>query len=246
MIVKSKKDMLGMVKAGAAASLVLDMIGKYVGPGVTTEHLNNICHNYIVNKLKDIPAPLNYKGFPKSICTSVNEVACHGIPDSTVLKSGDILNIDVTVIRNGYHGDASRMFYVGEPSKQSLFLMKIAGLCTDKGISLAVAGNTVGDIGYHINKLAKSYGLNVVKEFGGHGIGFKFHEEPFIPSYGSLGDGIVLEAGMAITIEPIITFGTGEVEVLDDGWTVVSKDGAHSAQWEDTIIVGDKKAKKLT
>ena len=223
--------------AGKLAAEVLEMIEPYVVPGVTTDELNQICHDYIVDVQNAIPAPLNYRGFPKSICTSINQQICHGIPSDKKLKSGDIVNIDITVIKDGYHGDTSKMFCVGEVSQHAKRLVKITQEAMLLGIKQVKPGATLGDIGHAIQKHAESNRYSVVREFCGHGIGKKFHEEPQVLHYGKAGEGEALEAGMILTIEPMINLGKRHMKVLPDGWTAVTKDRSLSAQWEHTILV---------
>jgi methionyl aminopeptidase len=223
--------------AGRLAAEVLEMIEPYVVPGVATEELDQLCHDYIVNVQKAIPAPLNYKGFPKSICTSVNHQVCHGIPGPKKLKSGDIVNIDITVIKDGYHGDTSKMFFVGEAPIRARRLVRITQEAMYLGIRQVRPGARLGDIGHTIQKHAESAGYSVVQEFCGHGIGRQFHEEPQVLHYGKPGTGITLEAGMTFTIEPMINLGKRYVKILSDGWTAVTKDHSLSAQWEHTILV---------
>ena len=223
--------------AGRLASEVLDMIGPKVEAGVTTDELNTICHNFIVEQQQAIPAPLNYRGFPKSICTSINQVICHGIPSDKKLKNGDIINIDITVIKDGYHGDTSRMFYVGEPSIRARRLCEISYECMHLGIDMVKPGVHLGDIGHTIQRHAETNGFSVVREYCGHGIGTGFHEEPQVLHYGKPGTGIQIEQGMTFTIEPMINAGKKETRLLNDQWTVVTKDRSLSAQWEHTILV---------
>ena len=224
--------------AGKLAADVLMMIGPYVKAGVTTEELNTICHNYIVNVQNAIPAPLNYRGFPKSICTSVNHVVCHGIPnDKKILKNGDIINIDVTVIKDGYHGDTSKMFIVGEGSILAQRLVQITQECLYKAIALVKPQCRLGDIGAVIQKHAETNRFSVVRDYCGHGIGHIFHEEPQIVHYGKAGTGLELVAGMTFTIEPMINAGSYHTKLLPDGWTAVTKDHKLSAQWEHTLLV---------
>ncbi|GAA0365488.1 type I methionyl aminopeptidase [Bowmanella denitrificans] len=223
--------------AGALAAEVLEMIGPYVKKGVSTDELNRICHDYIVNQQQAIPAPLNYHGFPKSICTSVNHVICHGIPSEKVLKDGDIINIDVTVIKDGYHGDTSKMFVVGQPSILAERLIRITQECMYKGIELVRPGVHLGDIGHAIQVHAEQHKYSVVREYCGHGIGAEFHEEPQVLHYGKPGSGEVLKEGMCLTIEPMINAGKRHSKLLKDGWTVVTKDRSLSAQWEHTLLV---------
>lgn len=223
--------------AGRLAASVLDFIEPHVQAGVTTEHLDTLCHNYIVNDLDAIPAPLNYHGFPKSICTSVNNVICHGIPGSKTLKKGDIINIDITVIKEGYHGDTSRTFFVGEPSILARRLTETAYECMMLGIETVRPGATLGDIGYAIQQHAESRNYSVVREYCGHGIGKVFHEDPQILHYGTPGQGMQVVEGMTFTIEPMINAGKRGTRLLRDGWTVVTADRSLSAQWEHTILV---------
>ncbi len=236
--IKTADEIDKMRVAGRLAAEVLQMIGEHVVAGVTTEQLNTICHNYIVNEQNAIPAPLNYKGFPKSICTSVNHVICHGIPnDKKALKNGDIINIDITVIKDGYHGDTSKMFYVGEPSIIAKRLVNVTQECTYIGIEMVKPGVRLGDIGAAIQKHAESNYFSVVREYCGHGIGAVFHEEPQVMHYGKKGTGMVIEEGMTFTIEPMINQGKRHCKLLPDEWTVVTKDHKLSAQWEHTILV---------
>ena len=235
---KSPEDITAMREAGRLAGEVLDMIGEHVQPGVTTEHLDRLCHDYMVNTQRVIPACLGYRGFPKSVCTSVNHVICHGIPsDRKVLKKGDIINIDVTVIKDGWHGDTSKMFFVGEPSVLAKRLVEVTRECMMKGIELVRPGTRLGDIGHAIQQHAESHRFSVVREYCGHGIGKVFHEEPQVLHYGKPGTGLVLEEGMVFTIEPMINAGKQHTKLLPDGWTVVTKDHKLSAQWEHTIAV---------
>ena len=236
-MIKNATEIEKMRVAGNLASKVLIMIEDYVKPGVTTEELDAICHNYIVNNLDCIPAPLNYRGFPKSICTSINHQVCHGIPDNRVLKKQDIVNIDVTVIKDGYHGDTSKMFFVGKPTIQAERLVNITYKALKIGINTVKPGATLGDIGYNIQEFIEKNHCSVVREYCGHGIGKEFHEEPQILHYGEKGKGIELKEGMTFTIEPMINFGKRDVKLLPDNWTVVTKDHSLSAQWEHTILV---------
>ncbi|WP_152207575.1 type I methionyl aminopeptidase [Marinobacter changyiensis] len=236
--IKTPEEIEKMRVAGRLASEVLEMIGEHVKPGVTTEELDRICHEYIVNVQEAIPAPLNYKGFPKSICTSVNHVICHGIPsDKKILKNGDILNIDVTVIKDEFHGDTSKMFFVGEPKIAAERLVRITQECLYKGIELVRPGARLGDIGHVIQQHAEKNRYSVVREYCGHGIGRVFHEEPQVMHYGRPGTGLELKEGMTFTIEPMINQGKKDCKLLPDDWTVVTKDHKLSAQWEHTILV---------
>lgn len=235
---KSPEEFEKMRIAGQMAAEVLDMIGQHVVPGVTTEALDNICHHYITEVQKAIPACLGYKGFPKSICTSVNHVVCHGIPsEKKKLKKEDIINIDVTVIHEGYHGDTSKMFVVGKTSILANRLIKIAQECLYIGISMVKPGVHLGDIGAAIQKHAESNRFSVVRVFCGHGIGRNFHEPPQVLHYGTPGTGEQLEEGMCLTIEPMVNVGVPDVTILKDGWTAVTKDRKLSAQWEHTLGV---------
>ena len=235
--IKTPDEIAKMRIAGRLAADVLHMIAPYVKPGVTTDALNQLCHDYIVNEQQAIPAPLNYHGFPKSICTSVNHQVCHGIPSDKVLKNGDIVNIDITVIKEGFHGDTSKMFYVGEASIKAKRLCEIAHQCLIKGIELVKPGTQLGDIGHAIQTHAEANDCSVVREYCGHGIGRIFHEDPQVLHYGTPGTGLVLEAGMIFTIEPMINVGKRDVKLLPDKWTVVTKDHSLSAQWEHTLLV---------
>jgi methionyl aminopeptidase len=240
--IHNANDIAGMRIAGRLASEVLDYITPFVVNGVTTEKLDQLCHDYIVNVQKAIPAPLNYAPdghtpYPKSICTSVNHQICHGVPGDKVLKNGDIVNIDITVIKNGYHGDTSRMFHVGETSIQAKRLSEITYQAMWLGIRQVRPDATLGDIGHAIQTFAEKNGYSVVREFCGHGIGKKFHEEPQVLHYGKPGAGLKLKAGMMFTIEPMINAGKRDIKQLPDGWTIVTKDRSLSAQWEHTILV---------
>ena len=223
--------------AGRLASEVLDMIEEHVKPGITTDELNTICHGYIVNEQQAIPAPLNYHGFPKSICTSINHVICHGIPNEKRLKKGDIINIDITVIKDEFHGDTSRMFYVGNVSPIAKRVCETAKECMLIGIDLVKPGVQLGDIGHAIQQHAENKNYSVVREYCGHGIGKIFHEEPQVLHYGRPKTGVTLKEGMTFTIEPMINIGRKETRLLADNWTVVTQDRSLSAQWEHTILV---------
>ncbi len=251
--VSSEDDISRMRQAGALAASVLDMIGEHVQPGTTTEALDKICHRFIVEELDCVPAPLNYSNapgqpaFPKSICTSVNHVVCHGIPSTKkTLKSGDIVNIDITVIKDGFHGDTSKMFFVGKPSVLAERLVRITQECLYRGIEAVRAGARLGDIGHAIQQHAEANRFSVVREFCGHGIGRQFHDEPQVLHYGRPNSGIVLEEGMTFTVEPMINAGKRHVKLLPDHWTVVTKDHKLSAQWEHTLLVTASGAEVLT
>ncbi|MFV1992777.1 MAG: type I methionyl aminopeptidase [Acidiferrobacterales bacterium] len=244
--IKTREEIEKMRKAGQLAAQVLRMIADHIKTGVTTDQLDQLCHDYIVNDLDAIPAPLNYKGFPKSICTSVNHQVCHGIPGEKRLKKGDIINIDITVIKDGYHGDTSKMFTVGKSSVQAARLSQIAHDCMVRGIEQVRPGNRLGDIGHVIQDYAENNNCSVVREYCGHGIGLRFHEEPQVLHYGKANTGIVLEPGMIFTIEPMINSGKRDVKLLPDNWTVVTRDHSLSAQWEHTILVTDTGHEVLT
>ena len=235
--IKNDSEIAKMRVAGKLASEVLDMIEEHVVPGITTEELNTICHDYIVNHQKAIPAPLNYRGFPKSICTSVNHVICHGIPGDKKLKKGDIINIDVTVIKDEYHGDNSRMFFVGKPTVLGKRICDVARESMFIGIEMVKPGVHLGDIGHAIQTHAEKHNFSVVREYCGHGIGKVLHEEPQVLHYGKPNTGMKLEEGMTFTIEPMINAGKKETRLLADDWTVVTRDHSLSAQWEHTILV---------
>jgi len=244
--IKSPDEIEKMRVAGKLAAEVLEFIEPYVKPGITTNELDSLCHDYIVDVQKAIPAPLNYHGFPKSICTSINHVICHGIPNEKKIKKGDLINIDITVIKDLYHGDTSKMFFAGEPSISGKRLAKVAYECMCKGIELVKPGAQLGDIGHVIQNHAESNNYSVVREYCGHGIGLKFHEDPQVLHYGKPGTGITLEPGMTFTIEPMVNVGKRNVKLLKDGWTVVSKDHSLSAQWEHTILVTETGHEVLT
>ena len=248
---KTPEEIEKMRVAGRLASEVLDFIAPYVKPGVTTGKLNDLCHAYMVGEQGTIPAPLNYappgyKPFPKSICTSVNHQVCHGIPGDRVLKPADVLNIDVTVIKDGYHGDSSRMYYVGTPSIQAKRLCDTTYECMWVGIANVRPGARLGDIGAAIQAHAEKSGFSVVREFCGHGIGRKFHEDPQVLHYGKAGTGLQLEPGMTFTVEPMINAGKPAIRELADGWTIVTKDHSLSAQWEHTVLVTETGHEVLT
>ncbi len=244
--IKTAEEIEKMRIAGALAADVLVMIEPYVKPGITTNELNDLCHDYIVNTQQAIPAPLNYREFPKSICTSVNHQVCHGIPGDKKLKNGEIINIDITVIKDGFHGDTSKMFFVGESSKLAKRLTRVTHECLWLGIQQVRPGAHLGDIGHAIQKHAEKHNYSVVREFCGHGIGRRFHEDPQVLHYGKPGKGMRLEAGMTFTIEPMINAGKRHIKILNDGWTVVTKDHSLSAQWEHTLLVTEDGVEVLT
>lgn len=249
--IKTAEEIEKMRVAGRLAAELLDYIQPFVKPGVTTGDLDKLCHDYTVDMQKAIPAPLNYapaghRPYPKSICTSVNHQVCHGVPGDRVLKSGDIINIDVTTIKDGFHGDSSRMFYVGEPSIQAKRLCEITHDCMWLGIAAIKPGAHLGDIGHAIQTYAEGHGYSVVREFCGHGIGRKFHEEPQVLHYGRPGTGVELLPGMIFTVEPMINAGRRDIRQLGDGWTIVTKDHSLSAQWEHTVLVTETGYEVLT
>ena len=244
--IKTPEEIEKMRVAGRLAADVLEMITPHVQAGITTNELDQICHDYIVNQQLAIPAPLNYHGFPKSICTSVNHVICHGIPNEKRLKTGDMVNIDITVIKDGYHGDTSKMFFVGDPSIKGQRLSRVAYECLRLGIDLVKPGTRLGDIGHAIQQHAEASNYSVVREYCGHGIGNQFHEDPQVLHYGKPGTGLELEPGMTFTIEPMINAGKRQVKLLKDGWTVVTKDHSLSAQWEHTLLVTENGHEILT
>ena len=245
--IKSKSDIEKMRVAGKLASDVLVMIGSYVKSGVSTLELDQICHDFIVEEQSAIPAPLNYRGFPKSICTSVNHQVCHGIPsENKILKNGDIINIDVTVIKDGFHGDTSKMFIIGKPSIQAERLCRVTRECMFKAIEIVKPGLHIGDIGAVIQEHAHNNNFSVVKDYCGHGIGREFHESPQILHYGTRNTGMELQEGMTFTIEPMINVGKDKTKLLGDGWTVITQDRTLSAQWEHTILVTSDSFEILT
>jgi len=235
--IKTPKQQEKMRVASRLAADVLDMIGDYVKPGVTTDELNQICHDFIIGEQDAIPAPLNYRGFPKSICTSVNNVVCHGIPGDKTLKSGDAINIDITVIKRGFHGDTSRMFMVGKENILARRLATVAREAMWLGIQELAPGKRLGDIGEAIQKHVESHRYSVVREYCGHGIGKMFHEDPQVLHYGKRDTGMELREGMTLTVEPMVNAGKAGVRLLPDGWTVVTRDRSLSAQWEHTCLV---------
>ncbi len=245
-ILKTPDEIEKMRVAGRLAAEVLQMIAEHIRPGVTTEALNAICHDYIVNVQQAAPAPLNYRGFPKSICTSVNHQVCHGIPGGKMLKNGDILNIDVTIIKDGFHGDTSRMFCVGRPSVLASRLVETTYGALRAGIDAVRPGGHLGDIGYVVQAFAERHRCSVVREYCGHGIGRGFHEDPQVLHYGEPGTGVELKPGMIFTIEPMLNAGKRYVKLLADNWTVVTKDHSLSAQWEHTVLVTDQGREILT
>ncbi len=245
--IKTPEQIAKMREAGRLAAEVLELLVEHVKPGVTTEELDRIAHEHIVHVQKAVPANVGYKGYPKTLCTSVNHVICHGIPSSTkVLKDGDIVNIDVTVIRDGWHGDTSRMYFVGQPSVLARRLVDTTLEAMLRGIAQVRPGATLGDIGHAIQRHAESNGFSVVREYCGHGIGQIYHEDPQVLHYGQAGSGMRLEKGMTFTVEPMLNAGKPQTRLLPDGWTVVTRDHSLSAQWEHTIVVTDDGHEILT
>ena len=246
-MIKNIEEINGMREAGKLAAEVLDMITKFVKPGISTGELDKICHDYIVEEQRAIPANVGYRGFEKTLCTSLNQVICHGIPDDKrFLKNGDILNIDVTVIKDGWHGDTSKMFLVGKTEAHNERLVKITQECLYKGIEAVMPGAKLGDIGHAIQEHAEKNHYSVVEEYCGHGIGKVYHDEPQILHYGTPNTGLEIIEGMCFTIEPMINLGTKFTKTLSDGWTVETKDGRNSAQWEHTILVTKEGPEVLT
>jgi methionine aminopeptidase type I len=245
-LIKAPAEQAAMRVAGRLAAEVLDMITPHVVPGVATEELDRICHDYIVDVQKAVPAPLGYRGFPKSICTSVNHVVCHGIPGDRRLKQGDIVNLDITVIKDGFHGDTSRMFHVGKPLPHAVRLVDLTYQALWLGIRAVRPGARLGDIGATIQRFVEANHYSVVREYCGHGIGRGFHEDPQVLHYGTAGTGLMLEPGMTFTIEPMVNAGRRDVRLLPDGWTVITRDHSLSAQWEHTVLVTDDGFEVLT
>jgi len=244
--VKSPAEQEKMRIAGRLAADVLDMITPHVVPGITTDELDRICHDYIVSVQQAIPANLNYRGFPKTICTSVNHVVCHGIPNDKRLRAGDIINIDVTVIKDGFHGDTSRMYFVGKPSVQAQRLTEACHAAMWRGIGAVRPGARLGDIGHAIQRFVEELSYSVVREYCGHGIGRVYHEDPQVLHYGEPGTGLEIVPGMTFTVEPMVNAGKRQVRLLPDGWTVVTKDHSLSAQWEHTVLVTGEGVEVLT
>jgi len=242
---KNKDDIEGITQAGRLAVETLDLVESRLRIGLSTEEINTIVHEFTIAR-GAVPAPLNYRGFPKSVCVSVNDVICHGIPGPYRLKDGDIVNVDVTPILNGYYGDTSKTFFVGTPSRDAAKIVRVAAESLVRGVSKVKPGNTLGDIGYAIQHYAEGEACSVVREFVGHGVGFDFHEPPQVLHYGRKGDGIILVPGMVFTIEPMINLGKKDLRVLEDDWTVVTQDGSLSAQFEQTVLVTENGCSLLT
>ena len=240
-VIKTPDEIEKMRVAGRLAAEVLEMIAPHVKAGVSTEELNQLCHDYIINEQGAIPAPLNYHGFPKSICTSINEVVCHGIPsEDDVLKEGDIVNVDCSTILDGYFSDSSRMFCIGEVSPERKKLVDVTRESIQRGLAQVKPWNTLGDMAHAVQTYVEENGFNVVREFGGHGIGKEFHEDPFVSHVGEPGEGVVLAPGMCFTIEPMVNAGGADIDMNDpNGWTVRTADGSDSAQWEVQLVVTD-------
>ena len=242
---KSEKDITRIKEAGALAIETLMRVRDTLKPGMKTEAIDRLVHEFTISR-GAVPAPLNYRGFPKSVCVSINEEICHGIPGDRIIQEGDIVNVDVTPILNGYFADASMTFFVGEPGAEALKVVNVARQCLKKGMSAVRPGARIGDIGWSIQRYAESEGCSVVREFVGHGVGFEFHEPPQVPHYGEKGKGIMLIPGMVFTVEPMINFGKKDLKVLDDNWTAVTKDGSLSAQFEQTVLVTEDGFESLT
>ena len=247
MILNRTQDIEGVRAAGQATARALEFIAPHIQPGISTDHINDLCHNFITQQLSAIPASLGYKGFSKSICTSINNVVCHGIPDAKRrLRSGDIINVDIALILNGYYGDGSCTFLVGKVNPFTRRLVAVCQKCLYEGIKAAQPGNYLGDIGAAIQSYAEAEGFSIVREYCGHGTGKKYHTEPTVLHYGVKGSGELLRSGMCFTIEPMLNAGQPETRVLGDNWTVVTQDGSLSAQWEHTILLGDEHCEILT
>ncbi len=243
---KEKKDIEGIKKAGELVVKTLDLVEKEIRPGITTDYINKLVHEFTIAH-GGIPAPLNYHGFPKSVCVSVNEEVCHGIPGKRVLKEGDIVNVDVTTKLNGYYADANKTFFVGEVSEDAKKIVAVAKESLKRGLAQVKPGNTIGDIGWAIQQYAEvEQDCSVVREMVGHGVGFEFHEPPQVPHFGKKGHGIILVPGMVFTVEPMINLGKKDIIILKDKWTVVTKDGSLSAQFEQTIVVTEYGYESLT
>jgi methionyl aminopeptidase len=243
--IKTSKDIEAIRRAGRLVVETLEWVAPRIRPGIATDDINTWVHEFTVQN-GAVPAPLNYRGYPKSVCVSVNEVICHGIPGGRVLKDGDIVNVDVTSILDGYYADANKTFFVGEPGPDARKIVAVARECLRQGMAMVKHGNTVGDIGWAIQTYAESQGCTVVREFVGHGVGFDFHEPPQVPHFGRKGDGLVLIPGMVFTIEPMINLGRKELRILQDNWTAVTRDGSLSAQFEQTMLVTENGCESLT
>jgi len=242
---KENKDIEGIRKAGRLALDTLDMVESKIRAGIITDEINALVHEFTISN-GAIPAPLNYRGFPKSVCISINDVICHGIPGDRVLNDGDIVNVDVTPILDGYFADVNKTFFIGTPAADAQKIASVARESLKKGMSMVQPGNTIGDIGWAIQAYAEGEGCSVVREFVGHGVGIEFHEPPQVPHYGRKGDGLLLVPGMVFTIEPMINLGKSSLRILEDNWTAVTADGSLSAQFEQTILVTEDGYESLT
>ena len=242
---KEEADIEGIRRAGQLVLNTFEQIEDMIRPGVKTDEINTIVHEFTIKNGAQ-PAPLNYRGFPKSVCVSINDEVCHGIPGKRVLKDGDIVNVDITTVLNGYYADANKTFFAGTPGADARKIVRVARECLKRGISMVKPGNTVGDIGWAIQTYAEDQGCSVVRDFVGHGVGFEFHESPQIPHFGQKGQGIRLIPGMVFTIEPMINLGNKELKILPDNWTAVTQDGSLSAQFEQTIVVTQSGYESLT
>jgi methionyl aminopeptidase len=242
---KNLQDIEGIRRAGRLVLDTLDLVETKIKPGMTTDEINTLVHEFTIKK-GATPAPLNYRGFPKSVCVSVNEVVCHGIPGGRKLNDGDIVNVDITSILNGYFADANKTFFLGKPGPEARKIVNVTKECLKRGISMVKPGNTIGDIGWAIQDFAEGKGCSVVREFVGHGVGFEFHESPQVPHFGQKGQGIQLIPGMVFTVEPMINLGNKELRILEDNWTAVTKDGSLSAQFEQTVVVTNNGYESLT
>jgi methionyl aminopeptidase len=242
---KGRTDVEGIRNAGRLVIDTLDLIESRLRPGITTDDINTIAHEYTIQK-GAIPAPLNYRGFPKSVCVSANEIICHGIPGKRILRVGDIVNVDITSILNGYYADANKTYFIGKPTAEGRKIVAVARECLKRGIAQVKPGNTIGDIGWAIQTYAEDRGCSVVREFVGHGVGFEFHEPPQIPHFGVRGQGLRLIPGMVFTIEPMINLGEKDLKILKDKWTAVTRDGSLSAQFEQTVLVTESGVESLT
>ncbi len=242
---KNQKDIDGIRKAGNLVVESLNMIEKEIKPGISTDYINELVHNFTI-KNNATPAPLNYNGFPKSVCVSINEEVCHGIPGNRIIRDGDIVNVDITSMLDGYYADANKTFFVGNKTKDAEKIVKTTKECLIRGISMIKPNKTIGDIGWAIQEYAEKNKCSVVREYVGHGIGVNFHEPPQVPHFGRKGEGIGLVAGMVFTVEPMINLGRKDIRILNDGWTVVTKDGKLSAQFEQTFLVTENGVESLT
>ena len=242
---KKSADIIGIRKAGRLVLDTLDLVESKIRPGIKTDDINVIVHEFTIKNGAQ-PAPLNYRGFPKSVCVSINEVVCHGIPGDRILEDGDIVNVDVTSVLDGYYADANKTYFAGTPGPEARKIVAVARECLKRGISEVKPGNTIGDIGWAIQRYAEGQGCSVVRDFVGHGVGLEFHEPPQVPHFGQKGQGVRLIPGMVFTIEPMINLGKHELKILDDNWTAVTRDGSLSAQFEQTLLVTDSGFESLT